>query len=361
MTDYVPLGNSGLKVSRFALGTLTAGNDPQFAQMAGLDADDYRRLFDIAFDHGVNLVDTANMYSFGQAEEITAQALEGRRDDIVLTSKVRMPLGDGPNDGGASRQHILREVENSLRRLRTDHLDLLYTHQWDGVTPVEETLAALDTLVRDGKVRYLGTSNYSAWQLSKTVYTARALGLTAPVVQQMYYTPEAREIEYEILPAARDLGIGTFVWSPLGEGLLTGKVRRGQETPRTTRQGTDWPEPHVTDWSRAYDIIDAFDGIARERGVSVPRVVLAWLLGRPGITGIVLGARTEDQLRDNLAAAELELSEEERDTLTRVSQLPAYYPWWHRVLNASDRPDPAEEPYLTEFRAYMPGGGDSAS
>ncbi|WP_078888389.1 aldo/keto reductase [Streptomyces sclerotialus] len=148
----------------------------------------------------------------------------------------------------------------------------------------------------------------------------------------------------------------TDVWSPLGEGLLTGKVRRGQETPDTTRQGTDWPEPHVTDWDRAYDIIDALDGIARERGVSVPRVVLAWLLGRPGVTGIVLGARTEEQLRDNLAAADLELTDEERETVTRVSQLPAYYPWWHRALNATDRPDPAEEPYLTEFRTYAARG-----
>jgi aryl-alcohol dehydrogenase-like predicted oxidoreductase len=350
--QYVPLGASGLKVSRLAVGTLTAGDDPQFAAMAGLDADAYRRLFDIAFDAGVNLVDTANMYSFGQAEEITAQALAGRRDDIVLTSKVRMPMGDGPNDGGAGRFHILREVENSLRRLRTDHLDLLYTHQWDGVTPVEETLSALDTLVRDGKVRYLGTSNYSAWQLSKTVYTARALGLTAPVVQQMYYTPEAREIEYEILPAARDLGIGTFVWSPLGEGLLTGKVRRAQKTPATTRQGTDWPEPHVVDRDRAYDVIDTLDAVAGQHGVSVPRVVLAWLLGRPGVTGVVLGARSEEHLRDNLAAPELELTDKDRDAITRVSQLPAYYPWWHRVLNATDRPDPAEAPYWTEFRRY---------
>lgn len=347
--DYVALGSSGLKVSRFALGTITAGEHPAFASIAGLDADDYRRLFDIAFEAGVNVVDTANMYSFGQAEEITAQALAGRRDDIVLTSKVRMSLGEGPNQGGASRVHILREVENSLRRLRVDHLDLLYTHQWDGWTPIEETLSALDTLVRDGKVRYIGTSNYSAWQLTKTVYTARARGLVEPVVQQMYYTPEARELEYEILPAARDLGIGTFAWSPLGEGLLTGKVRRGRTTPSSTRQGTGWPEPHVVDWERAYTIIETLSDIAHDRGVSIPQVVLAWLLPRPGITGIVLGARTPEQLRDNLAAYELALSPEEHQRITAVSQLPTYYPHWHRVLNASDRPDPAEQPYLDEF------------
>ncbi|WP_018654255.1 aldo/keto reductase [Actinomadura flavalba] len=317
--------------------------------MAGLGADDYRRLFDIAFDAGVNLVDTANMYSSGEAEEITARALAGRRDDVVLTSKVRMPLGDGPNDGGASRFHILREVENSLRRLRTDHLDLLYLHQWDGVTPIEETLSALDTLVRDGKVRYVGTSNYSAWQLTKTVLRARELGLTAPVVQQMYYTPEAREIEYEILPAALDLGIGTFVWSPLGEGLLTGKVRRGRETPPDTRQGTDWPEPHVVDWERAYRIIDKLSDIADAHGVSIPRVVLSWLLRRPGVTGIVLGARSEAHLRDDLAALDLDLGPAHTAELTDISALPAYYPFWHRALNATDRPDPAERPFLNGF------------
>ncbi|GAA4866651.1 aldo/keto reductase [Saccharopolyspora cebuensis] len=347
--EHVALGNSGLLVSRFAIGTLTVGNDPTFAPMAGVDADGLRRLFDIALDAGVNVVDTANMYSFGQAEEITAQALAGRRDDVVLTSKVRMAVEAGPNGGGASRSHILREVENSLRRLRTDHLDLLYTHQWDGVTPIEETLAALDTLVRDGKVRYVGTSNYSAWQLVKTTYTARLRGVVEPVVQQMYYSPEARELEYEILPAARDLGIGTFVWGALGEGLLSGKVRRGQETPSTTRQGSGWPEPHVTDWERAYSVIEVLAGIADGHRASVPQVVLAWLLRRPGVTGIVLGARTPEQLQDNLAADRLELSEEEHRRITEVGQLPAYYPYWHRSLNAPDRPDPAEQPYLEEF------------
>ncbi|CAM03656.1 hypothetical protein A8924_4774 [Saccharopolyspora erythraea NRRL 2338] len=347
--EYVRLGNSGLMVSRLAIGTLTVGDHPKFAAMGGVDADACRRLFDIAFDAGVNLVDTANLYSFGQAEEITAKALAGRRDDVVLTSKVRMPLGDRPNEGGASRYHILREVENSLRRLGTDRIDLLYLHQWDGQTPVEETLAALDALVRDGKVRYVGTSNFSAWQLCKTVYTARARGTAEPVVQQMYYTPEAREIEYEILPAARDLGVGTFVWSPLGEGLLTGKVRRGQPTPETTRQGTGWPEPHVVDWDRAHAVIDVLDEIASAHQVSIPQVVLAWLLERPGVTGIVLGARTEQQLRDDLAAPSLALTEQERDRITRAGQPPALYPFWHRNLNAADRPDPAELPYLHEF------------
>ena len=259
--EYRTLGNSGLAVSRMALGTLTVGNHPQFAPMAGVGVDEFRRMLDIARDAGVNLVDTANMYSYGEAEEITGKALAGRRDEVVLTSKVRMALGEGPNQGGASRHHVLREVENSLRRLGTDHLDLLYLHQWDGRTPVAETLHAVDTLVRDGKVRYLGTSNFSAWQLVKTVHTARAEGLVEPVVQQMYYTPQAREIEYEILPAARDLGIGTYAWSPLGEGLLTGKVRRGREPPSSTRQGTGWPEPHVVDWEHAHAIIDALHEI----------------------------------------------------------------------------------------------------
>ncbi|WP_422771908.1 aldo/keto reductase [Plantactinospora sp. WMMC1484] len=350
---YQPLGRSGLLVSEFVLGTLNMGSHPMFKPAGGLGVAAARKLFDIAFDHGVNMIDTANMYSFGEAEEIVGELLAGRTDDILVTSKVRMPLGDAPNQGGASRAHIVREVEKSLRRLRRTHLDLLYLHQWDGITPIEETLSALDALVTSGKVRYTGVSNFSGWQITKTMYEARLHGLVAPVVQQVNYTPENRQTEYDILPAARDAGLATYVWSPLGEGLLGGKVRRGQAVPPTTRQGTEWAEPHVVDMERAYDIIEVLAGVADGRGVSMARVVLAWLRQRPGVTGIVLGARTEEQLRDDLAALELTLTEDEIAAVDTATQPPAIYPYWHRAMLATDRPDPVEQPYLDGYQRMV--------
>ena len=196
-------------------------------------------------------------------------------------------------------------------------------------------------------------SNYSAWQLAKTVYEARLAGLEPPVAQQVYYTPEAREIEYEIIPAARDLGVATFGWSPLGEGLLNGKVRRGEKTPTDTRQGAGWPEPHVTDWNRAYDLIDLFDEIATELGWTIPQVVISWILDRPGVNGTVIAARSFDHLREDLDAADLELPKEARDKITLASQLPTYYPLWHRMLNGQDRPEPAEADFYPEFQRAM--------
>ncbi|MFI6085339.1 aldo/keto reductase [Streptomyces sp. NPDC051217] len=353
--EYRTLGNSGLKVSRLVLGSMNIGDRKQFAQIGGLGLDEARRLFDVALDAGVNMIDTANMYSYGQSEELIGQALRGKRDDVLIASKVRMRLADGPNDGGASAYHIIREVEKSLRRLDTDHLDLLYLHQWDGQTPIEESLTAVERLVAAGKVRYLGISNFNGWQIMKTRYTARLHHLSAPVVQQVYYTPEARESEYEIIPAALDQGLGTLVWGPLGEGLLSGKVRRGQDVASTTRQGTDWPEPHVVDRERAYDIIDLLAEIADARQVSIPRLILAWELARPGITGLVISGRTEQQLLDNLSAPDLLLTDEETARINEATQLPAYYPYWHRIINATDRPDPAEAPFLDGYRQRMRG------
>ena len=261
--DYTRLG-SGLYVSRLALGTIPFGSGGGFERIAGVGPDDARRQFREALDRGVNFIDTANLYSAGDAEKVLGEIMGSRRDDIVLTSKARMPVGEGPNDSGASRQHLRRAVEDSLRRLRTDHLDLLYIHQWDGQTPITETISTVNEMIRAGTIRYWGVSNFSAWQLTKTVYEAQLAGLEGPIAQQVYYTPEAREIEYEMIPAARDLGVATFGWSPLGEGLLNGKVRRGRQTPGDTRQGTGWPEPHVTDWKRAYDLIELFAQIADE-------------------------------------------------------------------------------------------------
>ncbi|MFI5611720.1 aldo/keto reductase [Amycolatopsis sp. NPDC051903] len=350
---YRQLGNSGLRVSELVLGTLNVGHHEDFAALGGLGEEAVRRLVDIALDAGVNMIDTADLYSHGEAEEIVGAALKGRRDDVLVATKARFPTGNGPNDAGSSRFHLIRAVENSLRRLGTDHVDLLYLHQWDGETPVEETLQTLDQLVRDGKVRYSGLSNFSGWQVTKTLAVAREHRFAPPIAQQIYYTPEAREAEYEILPAAADAGLGTLIWSPLGQSLLTGKVRRGRPVPPGTRQGTDWPEPFVTDRERAYDIIDVLVEIAEGREISVAQVVLAWLLARPGITGAVFGARDEEQLCDDLAAVDVELTAEETARIEQVGRPAAQYPFWHRASLATDRPDKGEAPYLPGYAAAL--------
>lgn len=351
--EYVRLGSSGLYVSRLALGTLSYGTGGGFDKIAGVSGDVAARQVDAALERGVNFFDTANLYAAGDAERVLGKALGRRRDDIILTSKARSPIGPGPNDSGASRYHVTRAVEDSLRRLGTDHLDLLYMHQWDGQTPITETIQTMNELIRAGKIRYWGVSNYSGWQLAKTVYEARALGLNGPLSQQIYYTPEAREVEYEILPAARDLGVASWGWSPLGEGLLGGRVRRGQEIPADTRQGTDWPEPHVVDWDRAYDLIDLLDEIAGDLGLSIPQVVLAWLLDRPGLDGIVIAARKFEHLQQDLDAADVTLPHDARDRITLASQQPAYYPLWHRLLNGQDRPEPAEAEFYAEHQRAL--------
>jgi aryl-alcohol dehydrogenase-like predicted oxidoreductase len=351
--DTVTLGSSGLRVSRLALGTIPFGSGGGFEKIAGLGVEEARRQLDEALSRGVNFIDTANIYSAGDSERVLGKAMRGLRDDIVLTSKTRSPVGEGPNDSGASRIHVRRSVEQSLERLGTDHLDLLYMHQWDGQTPILETIRVANELIREGKIRYWGVSNYSGWQLAKTVYEARMAGLEGPVAQQVYYTPEAREIEYEILPAARDLGVGTFAWSPLGEGLLTGKVRRGEKTSPDTRQGAGWPEPHVVDRERAFDIIEQLDEIAGDLGWSIPQVVIAWILGRPGIAGAVIAARRFDEFVEDLEAGDLTLPDDARDRLTALTQQPAYYPLWHRLLNGQDRPEPAESEFYAEHQRAL--------
>lgn len=353
--DYTRLGNSGLYVSRVALGTIPFGSGGGFEKIAGLGRDEAQRQLGEAMDRGVNFIDTADLYSAGESERVLGEALGDKRDDVILTSKARNATGDGVNDSGSSRFHLTRAVEASLKRLGTDHLDLLYLHQWDGQTPLSETIETANELIRAGKIRYWGVSNFSAWQLTKTVYEARLAGLEGPISQQVYYTPEAREIEYEIIPAARDLGVATFGWSPLGEGLLNGKVRRGTTPPPDTRQGTGWPEPHVTNWERAYDLIELFDEIAAELGWTIPQVVIAWILDRPGVDGTVIAARRFEHLKEDLDAAELSLPTEARDRITAASQLPAYYPLWHRVMNGTDRPDPSEVEFYDEQHEHVFG------
>src|SRR5919202_319225 len=250
--EYRQLGRSGLRVSALTMGTMTFGGRDQFANVGNTDVAGARRQIDLALDAGVNVVDTADVYSRGVSEEIIGEALEGRRDRVLLATKVRMPMGEGPNDAGLSRQHIVEACEASLRRLRTDHIDLYQVHEWDGQTPLEETLGALDDLVRSGKVRYIGCSNYAAWQLMKALGVSERRGLERFVSQQVYYSLQSRDIEHEIVPVCLDQGVGILVWSPLAGGLLSGKYRRGHAGPEGSRQLLDWNEPPVYDEDQLY-------------------------------------------------------------------------------------------------------------
>jgi aryl-alcohol dehydrogenase-like predicted oxidoreductase len=339
--EYRRLGRSGLFVSALTLGTMTFGGQGGFSKVGATDVAGAKRQVDMCLDAGINLFDTANIYSGGQSEEILGEAISGRRDDLLLATKVRMSLGGSPNDTGLSRHHIIRECEQSLRRLGTDYIDLYQVHEWDGLTPLEETLEALDTLVRSGKVRYVGSSNYSGWQLMKALGISERLRIQRYISQQIHYTLQAREAEYELVPVAIDQECSILVWSPLAGGLLSGKYRRDKDASEG-RHVEGWDEPPVRDTDKLYDIIDVLVEIAEDRGVSAAQVALSWLLGRPGVASVIVGARTDEQLADNLRAAELELSEEERRSLDEVSALPLIYPFWHQAKTASDRLGPAD-------------------
>jgi aryl-alcohol dehydrogenase-like predicted oxidoreductase len=340
--DYRQLGSSGLRVSALTLGTMTFGGRDNFASVGSTDVAGAKRQIDLCLDAGVNVIDTADVYSSGLSEEIVGEALEGKRDRVVLATKARMPMGDGPNDAGLSRQHLIASCEASLRRLRTDYIDLYQVHEWDGVTPLEETLDALDHLVNSGKVRYVGCSNYAGWQLMKALGISERRGLQRFVSQQIYYSLQARDAEYEIVPVAVDQGVGILVWSPLAGGLLSGKYRRGQPAPEGSRHLTDWNEPPVRDEDQLYDVIDALVEIGDGHGASAAQVALAWLLGRPGVASVIVGARTEEQLADNLGAAALRLTDDERARLDEVSAPPLIYPFWHQAKTASDRLGPGD-------------------
>ena len=335
--EYRPLGTSGLEISALTLGTMTFGGQGKFKNVGDTDLAGARRQIDMCIDAGVNLIDTADVYSAGGSEEIVGEALEGKRDDVLISSKVRFPMGDAPNMAGLSRHHVITGCEASLRRLRTDHIDLYQVHEWDGLTPLEETLGALEYLLETGKVRYLGASNYASWQLMKALGIAACEHLPRFVSQQIYYSLQERSAEYELIPLAIDQGLGTLIWSPLAGGLLSGKYRRGQDAPAGSRHLTDWDEPPVYDEDKLYDTIDVLVAVAEDRGVSAAQVALAWLLGRPSISSVVVGARTDEQLADNLKAIELALSPDERAKLDDVSRPPLLYPYWHQRKTASDR------------------------
>jgi aryl-alcohol dehydrogenase-like predicted oxidoreductase len=347
--DYRQLGRSGLRVSALALGTMTFGGYGDFAKTGSTDQSGARRQLDIALDAGVNLIDTADVYSRGQSEELVGHAIAGRRERVVLATKARFAMGDGPNEAGLSRHHLIRACEASLRRLGTDYIDIYQVHEWDGQTPLEETLDTLDTLVRSGKVRYLGCSNYTGWQLLKALGVAEQHGYQRFVSQQIYYSLQAREAEYELIPAALDQGLGVLVWSPLAGGLLTGKYRRGQGAPEGSRRLAGWDEPPVRDEGQLFDTVEALVEIAEARGISPAHVALAWLLHKPAVTSLIVGARTDTQLRENLRAAELRLSAEELARLDAVSALPLLYPYWHQAKTAADRLSAADRALLGPF------------
>ncbi len=351
--DYRQLGCSGLRVSALTLGTMTFGGKGQFRSVGATDLEAARRHIDIAVDAGVNVIDTADIYSNGLAEEIVGEALTpARRDELLIATKARFPMGPGPNDAGLSRHHLIRACEASLRRLRTDYIDLYQVHEWDGQTPLEETLAALDHLLQSGKVRYVGSSNFGGWQVMKALGIAHRTGLPAFVSQQVYLSLQERSVELEIVPSAIDQGLGLLIWSPLAGGLLSGKYRRGQDPPEGARHASEWSEPPIYDEDRLYDTIDVLIDIAEAHSASPAQVALAWLLARPGVSTVIVGARTDEQLTDNLAAADLELSAEEHARLEQVSRPPLPYPFWHQAASASERLGPAD---MSLLRPYLKG------
>lgn len=355
---YRTLGKTGLKISEITMGTFTFGGSGPFGMVANQGVPEARRLVDLCVDHGVNLFDTANMYSTGLSEEILGEVLEGRYDDILVTSKARMRIGEGPNDEGVSRWHLIRECERSLKRLRTDHIDVYYMHEWDGITPVEEKMAALDTLVQQGKIRYVGCSNYSGWHVMKSLAAAPSVA-SRFVTQQIHYTLEAREAEFELLPLSVDQGLGVLVWSPLAGGLLSGKHRRGQDAPAGSRQAAGWNEPPIRDMSRLWNIVDVLVDIGEEHNVSAAQIALAWLLTRPAVSSLVVGGRTEEQFEQNFKAVDITLNEDQLKRLNDVSRLPLQYPYWHQHNFARPRFTEADQALHADYPDRHYGGEDS--
>lgn len=334
--QYRTLGNSGLMVSPLTLGTMTFGGEGFFANAGTTQVDEARELVALSRDAGVNLFDTADVYSLGASERMLGEALGDAIDDVLIATKVGMQVGDDPNDRGLSRQHIIRQCERSLRNLRRDCIDLYQVHSWDGLTPLEETLRALGDLVQQGKVRYIGCSNYSAWHLMKALGIAEREHLPPFVVTQNFYSPAFRDVEIELLPAVLDAGMGMLVWSPLAGGLTSGKYRRDRQ-PENGRHLTEWDEPPVDDADRLWDTVDALVAVGEELGRSAAQVSLAWLLARPGISSVIIGARNRRQLSDNLAAMELELTDDQMARIERASRPTVPYPLWHQRKTVAPR------------------------
>lgn len=326
---YNKLGRTGLYVSELCLGTMTFGGQGMWTAIGQLDQSDSDALVKTAIDAGINFIDTANVYSEGVSERITGQALRNlgiARDQLVIATKAMGPMGQGPNDRGLSRYHIMNQVEASLKRLQLDHIDLYQVHGWDAATPIEETLYALDNLVQRGLVRYIGVSNWAAWTIMKALGMSERLGLARFESLQAYYTIAGRDLEREIVPMLQSEGVGLMVWSPLAGGLLSGKYSRDDEKSGEGRRAVfDFPPVNK---DRAWDVIDAMKPIAETRGVSVARIALAWLLHQRAVSSVIVGAKRVDQLADNIAATEIDLTADELAKLDEASRLPAEYPGW---------------------------------
>ncbi|QOG07431.1 aldo/keto reductase [Aureimonas sp. OT7] len=325
--DYRSLGKSGLKVPVLSFGGGTfGGSGPLFGNWGRSDTSEASRLVDICLEAGVNLFDTADVYSNGASETVLGEAIKGRRDTVLISTKTSLPMGDGPNDAGSSRFRLIRAVEDALRRLQTDYIDILQLHAFDAGTPVEEVLSTLDTLVRAGKVRYVGVSNFSGWQIMKSLAVADRYGWPRYVVNQVYYSLVGRDYEWDLMPLGDDQGLGAMVWSPLGWGRLTGRIRRGMPLPDGSRlHATAEFGPPVDD-EHLYRVVDALDGIAGETGKTVPQIALNWLLRRPTVSSVIIGARNEDQLRQNLGAVGWSLTADQVARLDEASAVTAPYP-----------------------------------
>jgi aryl-alcohol dehydrogenase-like predicted oxidoreductase len=329
--EYRQLGRSGLMVPALSLGTGTFGGGTEFFRAWGtVDAKEATRLVDIALDAGVSMFDSADTYSKGLAEEVLGQAIKGRRDRVLISTKGSFRMGPGPNDVGSSRHRIIGACEASLRRLDTDYIDLYQLHGFDAVTPVEETMRALDDLVRAGKVRYVGCSNFSGWHLMKSLAIADRYGWTRHVAHQAYYSLIGRDYEWELMPLGLAEGVGAVVWSPLGWGRLTGKLRRGQPKPEVSRlPGTIDAAPPVGD-EYLFTVVDAIDAVAKETGKTVPQIAINWLLQRPTVSTVIIGARNERQLVDNLGAVGWSLTPAQIARLDEASAVTPAYPYWHQ-------------------------------
>ncbi len=339
--EFRQLGRSGLKVPALSFGTGTFGGGTEFFKAWGAsDVAEATRLVSICLEAGVNLFDTADVYSDGLSEEILGQAIKGRRQDVLISTKTTFRLGKGPNDVGSSRYHLIRACEASLRRLGTDYIDIYHLHGFDALTPVEEVLSTLNQLVESGKVRYIACSNFSGWHLMKSLAVSDRYGWPRYVGHQVYYSLIGREYEWELMPLALDQGVGALVWSPLGWGRLTGRIRRGQPLPAGSRlKQTAEYGPPVAD-EHLYKVVDALEQVAKETEKSVPQVALNWLLQRPTVSTIIMGARNEEQLRQNLAAAGWSLSAAQVAVLDRASEQQSIYPYWHQWQFAERNPRP---------------------
>ena len=340
--EYRLLGGSGLKVPVLSFGAGTFGSGTEFFDAWGATADaaQARRIVDICLEAGVSLFDTADVYSDGRSEEVLGKALEGRRDRVLISTKATFRLGEGANDVGSSRYHLRRSIEGSLRRLGTDYVDIYHLHGFDALTPVEEVMDTLNAFVHEGKVRYLACSNFSGWHLMKSLAVAERYGWARYSAHQVYYSLIGREYEWELMPLALDQKVGALVWSPLGWGRLTGKLRRGKPVPEVSRlHKTSAFGPRVAD-EHLYQVVDALDIVAQESGKSIPQIALNWLLQRPTVSSLILGARNEEQLRQNLGAVGWNLTAEQVAALDEASETPPVYPYWHQRQFPERNPRP---------------------